>query len=95
MPDNTDVFEVDLRDLWELYTKKNASVIHAETCQDENCERCEILCDDGYIISCDGCGRLNHRTWKLWQRIVDSSSGGCSVFCPNCKRSIENDIKNK
>ena len=83
-PDNVDVFEVDAQDLRELYNNKNASVIHAENCTDPNCERCEILCDEGFIIFCDGCGRLHHRTWKLWSRIVDEN-GRCLVFCPECK----------
>ena len=84
MPDNTDVFHVSGWDLKELYNKKNLCVSHAENCRDENCEWCQQLCDEGYIISCDCCGRIHHTTWKLWTGVVNEN-GQCAVFCPGCK----------
>lgn len=56
---------------------------HAGHCTVEDCDWCNQLCEDGYIISCDDCGNVHHTDWQGWHRII-GANGGCSVYCPEC-----------
>lgn len=62
-----------------------AAAWHAAHCRDEDCERCQSLCDEGLVISCDGCGHVHHTDWLGWDGEADGR-GCCFVFCPECRK---------
>lgn len=59
------------------------SAWHAAHCRVEDCPRCDYLCDQGLVISCDGCSRVHHTDWLGWNGQVDQH-GRCTVLCQEC-----------
>lgn len=68
------------------------SAWHAALCQIEDCEWCQILCDEGLVISCDGCGRVHHTDWLGWGGAVDGK-GRCTVLCPECRQEDQSKLE--
>lgn len=71
--------------LYQDSCRKGEAEYHAQNCTDESCEWCQSLCDQGIIVSCDGCGFPAHTDrLNFWTGDVDPESGGCLIYCPDC-----------
>ena len=67
--------------------KKSYAVSHAKECQDENCEFCQHLCDEGLVESCDSCGQIGHTdVINFWTGKLEGDK--CFIYCPKCKNNI-------
>ncbi|MFM2383577.1 MAG: hypothetical protein RIQ72_149 [Candidatus Parcubacteria bacterium] len=64
---------------------------HAAHCTDPDCTWCQALCDDGFIIGCDGCSAVHHTDWLGWHGHLQTD-GSCMVLCPECEESSHNPL---
>lgn len=73
------------RDVRMEASRKGQAVTHARGCEDENCEICQTNVDEGFVISCDSCGFVEHTDWKWWRGVLQPD-GGMLVFCDKCHK---------
>ena len=71
-------------DYYKSDYQRFAAAWHAARCRSESCVRCDVLCQEGLVISCDGCGRVHHTDWLGWDREMHAN-GSVTVLCPECE----------
>lgn len=61
----------------------DVAMAHARECEDENCDWCQSLCDQGLVESCDHCGAIEHTdAINFWTGNLVGQQ--MFIYCPNC-----------
>ncbi|MCC2597429.1 hypothetical protein LKR43_13890 [Pusillimonas sp. MFBS29] len=57
------------------------NIAHAESCTDDDCERCEAMLE--FYMACDGCGRVGNKNADGWVKKADQ------YFCLKCAEPVK------
>ena len=56
-------------------------------CEDDECEYCQFLIEEGVITSCDLCGEAEYRDSEYMCPIGPNPKGQVFVYCLECVRN--------
>ena len=49
-------------------------------CHDDECERCQLLCDEGFVMACDFCGRPERSDSSRLKMVTTEEIACCSCL---------------